>query len=503
MIRLLLTLCSILLLLPITALAEIKTITHTVQQPFGGSQSPDDARTAGIARAKREALERFGSYIESTTIVKNSQVDSDEILALTAGVTKAEVIKQKNYTEGDAFGLEITVKMELDTDVLDKSLKRLLQDRNHLKDLTAARQREKVLLARIAELEKENKKKGKTATQSAKLKKEFQKTRDGLTAVEWFDKAMALSVDGKVLSDPSKAVEYLSQAIRLAPNNASAYYNRGHGYFYLKQYQQAIKDFSHAIRLDPAYADAYNNRGNGYADLKQYQRAINDYDQAIRLDPNHAIAYNNRGIRYTDLKQYQRAIKDYDQAIKLDPNYAQAYHNRGNAYVYLQQYQRAINEYDQAIRLDPNYALAYYNRGFACVNLQQYQRAINDFSQAIKLDPSYTNAYTNRGRAYSDLKHYRQAINDYDQAISLDPNLVMAYTNRGLAYYNLKHYRQAIYDYDEAIKLDPGLAEAYEMRGLSYYLTKNSTLGCRDLMTACTLGKCGGYEIAQQAGLCK
>jgi len=51
-------------ILPIPTFAEIQTVTHTVQQPFGGSQSPDDARTAGIARAKREALEQFGTYIE-------------------------------------------------------------------------------------------------------------------------------------------------------------------------------------------------------------------------------------------------------------------------------------------------------------------------------------------------------------------------------------------------------------------------------------------------------
>ncbi|MGE3549623.1 MAG: hypothetical protein AB7I29_06965, partial [Geobacter sp.] len=163
--NILLLVCAVVLLLPLPSFAEIKVVTHTVQQPFGGSQSPDDARTAGIARAKREALEQFGTYIESTTVVKDSQVDSDEILALTAGVTKAEVIKQKNYTDGDGFGLEITVKVELDTAVLDQSLKRLLQDRNNLKDLKTARVREKELLARIAELEKENKQQGKTEKQ--------------------------------------------------------------------------------------------------------------------------------------------------------------------------------------------------------------------------------------------------------------------------------------------------------------------------------------------------
>lgn len=204
------------LLLPVSAHAEIKTITHTVQQPFGGSQSPDDARIAGIARAKREALERFGTYIESRTVVKDAQVDSDEILALTAGVTKAEVIKQKNYTDGDGFGLEITVQVELDTTVLDQSLKRLLQDRNHLKDLKAVREREKQLLARITELEKQNRQQGKTEKQKTALKKEFKKTSQGLTVVEWFARALALW-NGEKYFDQDKTIEYLTQAIRLNP----------------------------------------------------------------------------------------------------------------------------------------------------------------------------------------------------------------------------------------------------------------------------------------------
>jgi tetratricopeptide (TPR) repeat protein len=275
------------LTIPLPSFAEMKTITHTVQQPFGGSQSPDDARTAGIARAKREALEQFGTYIESTTIVKNSQVDSDEILALTAGVTKAEVVKQKNYTDGDGFGLEITVKVELDTAVLDKSLKRLLEDRNHLKDLKAAREREKKLLAQIVALEQENQKKGKTKQQTAKLKNEFQAAKYGLTAVEWFDKVHALW-DGNKYIDPEKAIEYLTQAIRLDPSFVATYNNRGLAYYNLKQFERAITDFDQAISLEPDNAVTYINRGNVYEKLKQYGRAIADYDLAIGLDPNKA-----------------------------------------------------------------------------------------------------------------------------------------------------------------------------------------------------------------------
>lgn len=330
--NILLVVCTILLLLPLSAHAEIKTITHTVQQPFGGSQSPDDARTAGIARAKREALERFGTYIESSTVVKNSQVDSDEILALTAGVTKAEVVKQKNYTDGDAFGLEITVKVELDTAVLDKSLKRLLQDRNHLKDLTDARQREKQLLARIAELEKENQQKGKTAKQKEKLKKEFQKTRDGLTAVEWFDKAQTIFVNGQY-SNPTQAIDYLSKSISLDLSYVRAYLARGLTYIVIEQYGKAKKDLDYVIFSDPKDSLAYLGRGLANFELRQNKLSLADFNQAIRLDPDFSEAYASRGRLFLTIQKYQQAISDYDKAISINPKDSQSYFERGTAFM--------------------------------------------------------------------------------------------------------------------------------------------------------------------------
>ncbi len=75
-------------LFPKPSFCEIQTITHTVKQPFGGSQSADDARISAIAKAKREALEMAGVYVEALTIVKDAKVDKDEILALAAGVLK-------------------------------------------------------------------------------------------------------------------------------------------------------------------------------------------------------------------------------------------------------------------------------------------------------------------------------------------------------------------------------------------------------------------------------
>jgi hypothetical protein len=84
------TFLTVLLLLPVSAIGEIQTVTHTVKQSFGGSQSPDDARISAVAKAKREALEMAGTYIESLTVVKNSQVDKELLLTRTRNDQKRQ-----------------------------------------------------------------------------------------------------------------------------------------------------------------------------------------------------------------------------------------------------------------------------------------------------------------------------------------------------------------------------------------------------------------------------
>ena len=291
---------TILLLLPVSAHGEIQTVTHTVKQPFGGSQSPDDARISAVAKAKREALEMAGTYIESITVVKNSQVDKDEILALAAGVLKAEVISQKNYASDDAFGIEVIVNVVVDTSILEERVKKLLQDKTHLTQLKEAQKREKELLEKVVQLENENQKLMAKTQSSQKLEEEFRQASRGLTAMDLYNQAYALW-DGKKYTAPEKAIVYLNNAIKLQPDYTNAYLIRGVAYRGLGQSQRAIEDYNQAIRLKPDYGEAYNNRGIAYSGLGQSQRAIEDYNQAIRLKPDYAEAYNNRGIAYSCL----------------------------------------------------------------------------------------------------------------------------------------------------------------------------------------------------------
>jgi len=150
-------------------------------------------------------------------------------------------------------------------------------------------------------------------------------------ANDLFRKAFALCSSGKC-TDPQKAIEYLSEAIKLKPDYADAYNNRGNAYSETGQYQMAIDDYNESVRLQPESVHGYNNRGLAFSRLEKHEQAIEDYNEAIRLKPDNSISYNNRGAAYLALNRYQQAIEDYSEAIRISPNYVDAYYNRANVH---------------------------------------------------------------------------------------------------------------------------------------------------------------------------
>ena len=119
------------------------------------------------------------------------------------------------------------------------------------------------------------------------------------------------------LGEPATARGSFDEAIRLNPNLADAYTNRGASYNALGQYQRAIRDLDEAINLNPEMAMAYNNRGNSYGNLEQLERAIEDYGEAIRLDSRFVLAYSNRALASTYLGRDDDAQADVERGTEL------------------------------------------------------------------------------------------------------------------------------------------------------------------------------------------
>ena len=94
------------------------------------------------------------------------------------------------------------------------------------------------------------------------------------------------------------------------------------------EYDKAIEKLTDIIRLDPTFVPAYQARAMTWRKKGELDKAIADYTEAIRLDPNYTLAYNNRGNVWQSKGEYDKANADFDEAIRLNPKLASAYNNR-------------------------------------------------------------------------------------------------------------------------------------------------------------------------------
>lgn len=265
----------------------------------------------------------------------------------------------------------------------------------------------------------------------------------------------------------AEAIENYTHAIKLKPDYAEAYSNRGGLKVECGENESALEDINKAIEFNPNAVLAYSNRGAIHQKAGDIDSALADFDKAIELDPAYATGYLNRGITKHDYDN-EGALADYNKAIELNPRFGNAYINRGNLRDRMGDLLGALADHENAVALTNNresLAIAYYNRGVTHQRLDNLEQAIQDFSKTIELNPQNFESYLNRGVTKYNLGFRQAALADYDDCLEIKPDFAAAYNNRGIVKSELGDSQGAIADYSKAIELDPDFAAAYNNRG--------------------------------------
>ncbi len=96
--------------------------------------------------------------------------------------------------------------------------------------------------------------------------------------------------------DPNKAVDVLTRAITLTPNDEALLVDRAQAKFDLQRYRGAVIDLDAAVAINPKLVDAYVFRASAYRRLDDLERAEADADKALSFDGAHPEALLERGM---------------------------------------------------------------------------------------------------------------------------------------------------------------------------------------------------------------
>ena len=84
---------------------------------------------------------------------------------------------------------------------------------------------------------------------------------------------------------PAEAVQVLTEAMRLNPEDEDVHYNLGLALARLGKLEEAIREYREALRIFPDYAEAHNNLGNVLMRAGQTDEAITHLERSIKIMP--------------------------------------------------------------------------------------------------------------------------------------------------------------------------------------------------------------------------
>lgn len=204
---------------------------------------------------------------------------------------------------------------------------------------------------------------------------------------------------GKVASQRGhygEAIRLFTQAIDSGELSESllsvTYFNRGNINARKGLQRAALADFSAAIRLRPDYARAYRERGIIDYVMRRYPQAVADFTKVLKLMPDEPEIHVRRAGVYRSMGREDLAIADYDRAIALKPDYWMAYIFRGNIHRRAGRFALALADFSRVIAGSPRSWDGYIGRCLTYERMGRTEDAIRDCRTALELYPNLLEA---------------------------------------------------------------------------------------------------------------
>lgn len=277
----------------------------------------------------------------------------------------------------------------------------------------------------------------------------------------------------------------------------------------LGQFEKAVTAGWQAVKLAPEDAEAWYLLALACRNAGQNSDAIQHYHKALHLNPQHDKAANNLGVTLQANGNIPEAEKFYARAAQTNPRNAEAHNNLG-AILYARGDIKSAKEcFSAALQANPEFTPAQKNLaalrnilpgrpqpppqdgeshfllGLAFANNGQPDKAMQHYSLTLQHSPAHDRAANNMGTVLEKIGDEKTAQEFYERAIRVNPRNAEAQNNLGAllsARGELDRARQCL---NAAIEADPFFIHAhYNLSTIKKYTPDDPHLIALEKLTA-------------------
>jgi tetratricopeptide (TPR) repeat protein len=235
------------------------------------------------------------------------------------------------------------------------------------------------------------------------------------------DRGIVWQILGTAQSAQGKdAVQALSRAAQLLPNDAAAHNNLGNAFARRGCLSDAVASYRRALDLRPDFAQCHNNLAHALLDLGRFDEAATSARCTMAVNPRDAEAHDHLGSAMRGLGKLDLALDNYRRAIAIEPEFAEAHNNLGNALLELGHTAEALASYRRALKINPAFAEAHHNLGNAFRSVGNLEEAVASYGEALRINPHFAEAYCNLGIALRLQGRAEQAKSSCRKALEID-----------------------------------------------------------------------------------
>jgi len=269
-----------------------------------------------------------------------------------------------------------------------------------------------------------------------------------------------LGLKNRQKGQPGYAIDLISQAIQLSPDEPEYYKDLGNSYKDCGKHNQAIECYCKAIELNREYAQAHYDLGSIFFQTDRVDDALTALRKAIQLKPDYPQAYNNLALVLGATGRPEQALACLRKALEYDADLPEVWNNIGNIYKKRRDYPTARSHYEQALKIAPDMVEALNNLGQIHQGLRNSDEAIHCFTTALKANPSFVDSYINLGNTYQYIEKLRKAKSVYRQVLNFQPDHPVAHFNLGVVAHEMGDLDEAVSCCQKALDAQPNYEKA-------------------------------------------